>query len=344
MYQRLWGADMEFPKVSVIIPARNEEKFIEECIRSLMNTSYPEEKIEILVVDGVSEDGTRSVIEKMMEKNKCVKLIENLKKRKSPGLNIGIKHAAGDVILIADAHSTYPKDYILKNVQNLLNSDAHCVGGMINVKPRSDTVKAKAIAYVLSHPFGTGGAKYRLKIEKPEYVDTVPFGCYRKEVFDKLEGFNENLHRNMDIEFNLRMIRNGYKIKLFPDIVIDYYARDNYRDLWNNNFANGYWVMMSNLYSKRPFSLRHTVPMAFLIFLVFGAMLSIFSIFFTFYLSIVGLYIAIGCYLSVKAAFRLKFAEAFFHTLFSFWVLHLSYGAGSVCGAIKLLSEKLKRR
>lgn len=326
---------MKFPIVSVIIPTRNEEKFIEKCINSLLNTDYPKEKIEILVVDGLSEDNTREIVKKLSQKHKNIKLLTNYKKKKSPALNIGIKNSSGEIILIADAHSTYQKNYILKNVEHLLTSDAHNVGGVINVLPRRNSSKAKAISLCLSHPFGTGGASYRRKITEPKYVDTVPFGCYKREVFEKLGGFNEKLDRNMDIEFNLRMKKNGYKIMLFPDIKINYFARDNFKDLFKNNFQNGLWVILSTKYAKKAFSFRHLVPLFFVLFLISILFIFKFTILKTFYFSVLGLYLILNIFFSLKIAVKEKSFLIFFYSFLSFLILHISYGLGSLVGIFK---------
>ena len=326
--------------VSIIIPTYNEEKFIVKNIESLLNTSYPKENIEIIIVDGMSEDNTKDKVMNYSKANNLkIRLYENKKRKKAPALNIGIKESKGDIIIIADAHSLYQKDYILKNVKYLKASDADNVGGVIFVKPRNNTNKAKAIAKSLSHSFGTGGAEYRKNIKNPKFVDTVPFGCYSREVFETIGFFNENMDRNMDIEFNLRMKRKGYKIQLFPDICIEYLARDNFMSLWNNNFGNGFWVILGNYFSKTSFRIRHLVPFIFILFIIFGLLISLwFPYLIYFYLFVLFTYIFLNLFFSLKLSDNIPML---FYIFYSFIVLHFSYGIGSLVGLLNFIKLKI---
>ena len=190
-------------KVSIIIPCRNEEKYIGKCLESIIKQAYPKDKIEILIIDGMSEDNTRGIIERYIKKYQYIKLINNSKRIVPTALNIGIKRAMGDIIIRIDVHSSYPCDYIEKIVLWIEKSKADNVGGILIVKPGAETVIAKAIASVLSHPFGVGNALFRIGIKNPQYVDTVPLGAYKRTVFDKIGLFDEDLVRNQDDEFNL---------------------------------------------------------------------------------------------------------------------------------------------
>ncbi|GAB6190166.1 hypothetical protein JCM30566_19090 [Marinitoga arctica] len=329
---------MRYPEISIIIPTHNEEKFIEKSITSILNTSYPKDKMEILVVDGMSTDKTREIVNNLKNKYNNIKLLENKKTKKAPALNLGIKNATGEIILIADAHSKYEKDYVLKNVENLLKYNADNVGGIVKILPRNNKLKSIAIAETLKHPFGTGGASYRRNLKEPKETDTVPFGCYKKEIFKKVGLFAEELNRNMDIEFNLRLKRKGYKIMVFPDIIVYYYARDNFKDLFKNNFQNGLWVILSTHYSKKAFSLRHIVPLLFVLFLLFGSIASIFSPIARIpFFIILSIYLLLSIYFSFKIAMKNKNLKLFFPSLLSFWILHISYGLGSFYGLFLIL-------
>lgn len=324
-----------YPFVSVIIPVRNEENHIEKCIDSLMNTDFPMDKAEFIIADGMSSDKTAEKVEKLSEKYGNIVILSNEKKKKSFALNIGIKNSHGEIIIVADAHSSYSRDYIKNNVDNLLKSNADNVGGTVFIRERNSSVKAKSIADVLSHPFGTGGASYRNTLSEPKEVDTVPFGCFKREVFEKIGYFNENLDRNMDIEFNLRMKKNGCKIMLFPNTYIEYYARDTFFSLWKNNFGNGLWVIKSSKYSEKAFSLRHLIPLFFVLFLIFG---TVFSLFFKpvlyGFMFILGFYTALNILFSFRLALRRKCFLCFFLNIIGFAVLHMSYGFGSLFSLI----------
>ncbi|NUU99630.1 glycosyl transferase [Marinitoga sp. 1154] len=319
-------------KVSVVIPAYNEEKHISKCIESLLANDY--ENIEIIVVDGMSEDKTREILKKYDN----IKIIDNELKITPVALNIGIKEASGDYIMIAGAHTTYSKNYISACIKRLEENKCDIAGGLVITNPGNNTSTAKAISNVLSHPFGIGGAKYRLNNSKEEYVDTVAYGIYKKEVFKKVGMFVPQLKRNQDIEMNLRLKNAGMKIMLIPEAKAYYYARDNFKDLFKNNFLNGLWIILSTHYSKKAFSLRHIIPLFFVLFLLIGTIASIFSPiaripFFT----ILSLYIILSIYFSLKISLKNKNLKLFIPTLLSFWILHISYGIGSIYGLFLIL-------
>jgi len=161
-------------KISIIIPCRNEENHIDKCLDSLLDNNYPKGLIEIFVIDGMSEDNTKEIIKKYIEKFPFIKLLNNSKKIVPTALNIGIKEAKGDIFIRIDDHSTYPSNYIEKLVLWIRESKADNVGGIWITMPGAETAIARAIAVVLSHPFGVGKGLFRIGIKEPKYVDTVP--------------------------------------------------------------------------------------------------------------------------------------------------------------------------
>ncbi|MFH1096813.1 MAG: glycosyltransferase family 2 protein [Candidatus Desantisbacteria bacterium] len=328
--------------VSIIIPCRNEERFIGKCLDSIIANDYPEDKLEVLVVDGMSEDGTRVVIEKYAQQSTNIKLLNNLGKIVPTAMNLGIKKAKGDIIIRVDAHNIYPKDYISKTVYWLEKTNADNVGGIWVTLPATDTLKAKAIALSLSSPFGVGNSMFRIGVKEPTYVDTVPFGAYRKEVFDKVGLFNEELVRNQDIEFNLRLKKAGGEILLVADIISYYQARSNLKDLFKQNFLNGFWVIYSMKFAKLPFSIRHLIPFAFVF-----SLLSSFIFSFLYKPSIYPFAFIISTYMITNISFSLwislkKDLKYLPFLIISFLTLHFSYGFGSIWGVIKLGVNKVK--
>ncbi len=179
-------SNLELPKVSVIIPARNEEKFIEKCIESFLTCDYPKELIEVIVVDGMSEDGTRKIVRELSERDIRVLLVNNEKKITPVAMNLGVKASKGEYIFFSGAHSEMRSDYISKCIRHALETGADNVGGIMKTEPRISSTVGIAISKVLSSPLGVGGAKFRTGVTKPIEVDTVPFGCYKREVFDSL--------------------------------------------------------------------------------------------------------------------------------------------------------------
>ncbi|MGQ9856659.1 MAG: glycosyltransferase family 2 protein [Fervidobacterium sp.] len=326
----------DLPLVSIIIPTFNEEKTIEKTIISFIESDYS--NIEILVIDGMSTDRTREIVERLKEKypNK-IKLLENSKKYTPSGINIGIKNANGKYIMLASGHASYSKNYISACVQALENNECDVAGGVMEVLPRNNSLKTVAISEVLKHSFGIGGAKYRTNTQKKEYVDTVAYGVYRKEIFEKVGLFKEELIRNQDIEFNIRLRNAGYRILLIPEARAYYYARDTYTKLWQNNCANGFWVTHSSKFVKRAYRPRHLVPMFFVLYLISLLLLflPINRLLKFLYTLPALLYLALSIYFSSKIAIKHKMIALAFYTFLAFLVLHISYGIGSIVGIFK---------
>jgi glycosyltransferase involved in cell wall biosynthesis len=294
-------------KISIIIPCRNEEKYISQCIDSLLDNSYPKNLIEIIIIDGMSEDNTREIIKKYIEKYPFIKLINNSKKIVPTALNIGIKKAIGDIIIRIDVHSTYTPNYIKRLVLWSKKSKADNVGGICITKPGAETESAKAIALALSHPFGVGNPYFRIGTKEPKYVDTVPFGCYKREVFDKIGLFDEDLVRNQDDEFNLRLIKNGGKILLVPDIISYYHARDSIYKLWKMYFQYGHFKPLVVKKVGGVLTWRQIIPPSFMGSLILALLLSFFTKFFLWlFLFILGLYTTVNFSLSLIISIKKK--------------------------------------
>ncbi|AMW32024.1 Glycosyltransferase, catalytic subunit of cellulose synthase and poly-beta-1,6-N-acetylglucosamine synthase [Fervidobacterium changbaicum] len=326
------------PLVSVVLPVRNEEKTVSKTIESLLENEY--ENIEIIVVDGMSTDKTRQIVERYIEKHPGkIKLLENPKRHTPAGLNIGIQNASGEYIMIASGHATYSSNYISTCVNVLEQNMCDVAGGLMETLPRSNTPKAIAIAEVLKHPFGVGGAKYRTGAQKNEYVDTVAYGIYKKEIFEKVGLFDERLTRNQDIEFNIRLKDAGYRIMLVPQAKVYYFARDTFKGLWQNNFSNGFWVTHSRKHVKKAYKLRHLIPLFFVIYLLILAVTLSILVIPTFFkllgLVPLSLYLAMVTIFSASVSTKHNDNSIFFYTLTSFLILHISYGTGSLVGLVK---------
>jgi len=329
---------LNLPWVSIIIPCRNEEKFIGKCLNSIINNDYSKESLEILVIDGMSEDKTKEIVEKYTKQYLYIKILENPNKFTPFGLNIGVKNARGDIIIRMDAHSTYEKDYISKCIKYLNQYNADNVGGIWKIMPRTHTLINKAIVFASSSIFGAGDAYYRRGYSRgPKWVDTVFGGCYKKEVFEKIGLFNENLIRSQDMEFNLRLKRAGGKILLVPDIISYYYPKSNLKDFFRHNFSDGIWSTYPLKFEVRIFSWRHLVPL----FFVSSLILSLFFSFFfwqarLFFDLIFGSYVFLSLFFSVKISFKKGFQYLFLMPIV-FATRHFGYGLGSIWGIVKLL-------
>lgn len=330
------------PFVSVIIPCRNEEKYIGKCLGSLLSQDYPKEKMEILVIDGMSEDKTREIVENYIKEYPLFKLLDNSKKFNPFAINIGIKSSNGEIVMIMGAHTHYEKDYISKCVKYLTENeyDADNVGGVLKIVPIENTLTAGAIAFSLSSPFGSGTSYYRTGLKKPRWVDTVFGGCYKREVFKKIGLFNESLVRSQDMEFNLRLKKAGGKTLLVPEIVAYYYPKSNLKDFFLHNFEDGIWAIYPLKFVKIPLRLRHYIPLIFISSLLGTGMLGIFfSVSFWLFLFVLGLYFLINIYFSAKIAAREKNLGYLFLMPISFAARHFGYGLGSIFGLIKLFAK-----
>ncbi|MGB9743313.1 MAG: glycosyltransferase family 2 protein [Minisyncoccales bacterium] len=334
-------------EVSIIIPCRNEEKFIGKCLESIIKQDYPKEKMEVLVVDGMSEDKTRERIEEFKIKNLKlkIKILDNPNKFTPFGLNIGVKNAKGEIIIRMDAHATYEKNYISKCVKYLNEYNADNVGGVMKTLPRENTLFGRAVALALSSSFGVGKSTFRKGSKKPKWVDTVFGGCYKREVFDKIGLFNENLLKGQDMEFNLRLKKAGGKILLHPEIVSYYYARSKLNlSFCRFYFGEGFWAVYPAKFVGKSFIfLWRLIPFAFVSSLIITAILSFFSPFFKWlFIFIVSFYFLANLYFSFLIAIKEKDFRYFFVLPLIFALIHISYGFGSIYGFFKLLFPKTK--
>jgi glycosyltransferase involved in cell wall biosynthesis len=328
------------PTLCVIIPCRNEERYIAQCLDSVLNTSYPKELLEILIIDGQSLDKTRQIVQKYTFSYPFIRLIDNPDKIAPTALNIGILESKSSYIIRLDAHASYPKDYFQQLISHSIRLEAANVGGVWKTQILHHTRIANAIKNVLSDPYGVGNALFRTGISTITEVDTVPFGCYRRDIFDKYGLFDERLIRNQDIEFNKRIIRGGGKIYLLPDVTCTYYARETYSDLARNNYQNGYWNILTPYYTRtlNSLSLRHFIPLLFVLVLIIPTLLSPFY----YPLLCIGIIIAV-IYLTIIGgrAWKIKNNTTWFHQLWAFITLHFSYGFGSIGGIISLTKKIL---
>jgi cellulose synthase/poly-beta-1,6-N-acetylglucosamine synthase-like glycosyltransferase len=337
--------------VSVIVPCRDEGPFIAMCLDSILSNDYPRDRLEILVVDGMSRDGTRSIVEDYAGRYNCIALLNNPKGITPTALNLGIERAAGEVILWMSAHNTYSINYISRSVACLEESGADNVGGIMITLPREKTVTGLAIVKCLGHRFGVGNSYFRVHPDRPKWVDTVFGGCYRREVFDRIGLFNEALVRGQDMEFNRRLQREGGRILLVPDIVSTYYARSEFGSFWKHNWINGVWAVLPFLYSPIvPVSIRHLVPMVFVLSLIGSAIAAmIWPPGFWILLVLAGTYGFANLTSSFSVAWQQRDMRFFFLMPLVFGALHMGYGLGSLWGLLKLLvtprfwEEVLKR-
>ncbi len=315
--------------VSIIIPCRNEEAYIEQCIDSFLSQTYPNELVQIIIADGMSNDGTRDIIKAYQEKYNNIFLLDNLELTAPTGMNKGIEFSDSDIIIIFGAHAYAEKNFVLENVLALENEEIGCSGGPITTI--SDGVVGNAIANAMSCPFGVGNALFRFA-NKETFVDTVAFGAYRKKVLDEIGLFDEQLVRNQDDELNFRVIKSGKKILLSPKIKSIYYSRGSLSKLYKQYFQYGFWKVRVIQKHKKPASIRHLIPVLFVIYIFLGIILGIFSkIVRVVSLSILLLYILLDIIFAYKCSKEDGLKEILYTTII-FPILHFSYGLGFALG------------
>ncbi|MEU4692646.1 glycosyltransferase family 2 protein [Actinoplanes sp. NPDC023714] len=264
---------MNLPFLSVVIPCWNEARFIGPFLDSVLGNSYPADRMEVLLVDGMSEDGTREIARRYAVRDTRLVLVDNPGHSKPAALNLGIRQARGDVIVRLDVHAEYPPDYLENCVRGLIeHPQADNVGGVRVSRARDDTLLGRAIALSTTSVFGAGNSKYRVGVAQPQWVDTVFGGCYRKSVFDRIGLFDEQLTRAQDREFNQRLRAAGGNILLLPEITCTYYARSDLREFCSWTFEAGYWPFKaSRMVGRWIGSWRNVVPMGFVVALAAGA-------------------------------------------------------------------------
>ncbi len=248
------------PLVSVILPCRNESGYIEDCLTSILRQEVPDGNFEVIVADGVSNDGTREFLERFSAENPKVRLLNNPGRIVSTGLNAALREARGEVIVRMDAHTVYAPDYIKQCLAILRETGADNVGGPMCTT--ASTYKERAIRAVFHSPFAVGGARSH-NPDYEGYVDTVIYGCWRKNVFARVGNFDEDLVRNQDDEHNLRISRNGGKIYQSPRIRSWYHVRDSFRAVFRQYMQYGYWKVLVIRNHRLPASIRHLIPAAF---------------------------------------------------------------------------------
>jgi glycosyltransferase involved in cell wall biosynthesis len=324
--------------VSVIIPVYNEEKYISQCLESIINQDCPENSFEIICIDGFSTDKTRLIIEGFVEKYPNIRLLDNPNKFVSDALNTGIKASYGDVIIRVDAHCTYPQHYIKVLASMLKELNADNVGGMWNTLPACDSPICKAIAVASSTGFGVGNSLHKTGTDKIIKTDTVPFGCFRRDIFDRLGFFDPDLIRNQDDEFNGRIIKNGGKIFLIPDVVINYFARDSLIKMSQMYYQYGLFKPLVNKKLGSPATCRQLVPPLFVTVVILGSVFSlILPVTLPFLTGMIGLYFLTSLMVSTKKALKYRSVPFIILLPLVFIIIHLSYGMGYLTGIFKFI-------
>jgi hypothetical protein len=324
-------------RLSVILPCRNEARHLAACLDSILSGTWPLDALEILVVDGESDDGTAGIAAAYADRHPAIRVLQNPRRSAPAALNIGLAVATGDVVVRIDAHVEYPRDYLERLVGQLVATGADNVGGRVETIPGAPTIVGRAIARAMSHPFGVGNSRFRLQTTAPCWVDTVPFGCFRREVFTRLGAFDEDLVRNQDDEYNARIIRAGGRILLDPSIVARYVARSRLRQLGRMYHQYGVFKPLVVQRIGAVTSARQLAPVALLSALAFCALAGAFvPAAWLAGAAILASYLAAAAGAAVQAS-REDGVRGVIARASAFIVMHVAYGAGYLRGIARLL-------
>lgn len=323
----------ETPFITIIMPIRNEADFIERAIRSVLDNDYPAEKMEILVVDGMSDDGTRDIVDNLSKQDNRIRMLDNPRRITPAAMNIGINAAQGDLFIRIDGHVEIPADFISKSIRCLNeHPEAWVAGG--HIKTVADSFAGKAIAAAMQSPIGVGNSRFRLG-DYEGWVDTLAFGAHHKWIVDKIGYFDEELVRNQDDEFNMRIILAGGKIWMSKAIQSTYFSRSSLYKLWKQYFQYGFWRIRTLQKHKRPASFRQLVPLLFVLSLLLSGLAGFLWkplwILLTIEAALYLLGLAIGT-LDVGCKSGWQYAPL---APVVFAILHFAYGLGSLWGVVR---------
>ena len=318
----------EWPPVSVVMPIYNEAATIERSLRAMLAQDYPG-PVEVICVDGLSDDGTREIIGRIAAEDPRVRLVSNPRRIIPAAMNIGFREARYGLVARMDGHTFAPPDYLRRCVEVLQESGAECVGGRWEYV--ADTYMARVIAAAMESRFGVGPGRWRGAKEAGE-ADTVPYGLWVRDRVLALGGFDETLLVNEDYELAYRLRQAGGRIYYSPDIRTDYHPRRSLKALWKQYFRYGFWKARMLRMHPRSVRLRHVVAPLFVVGLVAGAVLSFFG---SLWRWLYGL--ALAAYALLVLFFSLRQAARHGWRVlpllpFAFATLHLAWGAGFLKG------------
>lgn len=332
-------------RVSIIIPCRNEAAHVEHAIRDALAQERRGFDIEVLVAVGPSGDDTHAIVERVAAENPEVVLVENPAGVVPHGLNAAIHLSTGNFIVRMDAHSRYPKDYAAILTEALDRLQADNAGGVWETLPANDGTKAWAIARVLSSPLGVGNAMFRIGTAGEREVDTVPYGCFRRELFDRIGYFDEELIRNQDDEHNGRIIKAGGRIVLLPQVRIQYYGRDRISKLWRMYREYGLFKPLVNIKLGAPATARQFAPPLFVLALFSLPVLAMALPFFGICWAVmVSAYVLVVITASARIALSGSRMSAFPWLVVAFFTVHVAYGVGYLQGIVRftLLGRRVR--
>ena len=322
--------------VSVVIPCYNEQGFIGKVLENLAD-QYASARYEIIVVDGMSTDKTREVVSEFMLRRPeiAVRLVDNPAKNIPTALNLGIESARHEIIVRMDAHSVPSENYVRRCVESLGEEGVSVVGMPWRIKARAETTQARAIALAVAHPFGIGDAKYRLSNSESQFVDTVPFGAFRKSLWREIGGFNEALLANEDYDFHYRVRQHGGGILLDVGGHSDYFARGSFKELAVQYFRYGRWKAQMVKLNPRSLRVRQLVAPVFVLSIVSLLLLGLWwRLALLALLLVLTPYVALAVFFAFKLSRRAGDWRLLPAIVVAFLIIHIAWGSSFLTGLI----------
>jgi len=327
------ASEKPFPMVSVLMPIRNEEKFIANSLGAVLAQDYPPERFEVLIADGLSTDNTRNVVAQTAQEHPgvSVTIVDNPGQIVPTGLNRALQQAKGEIIVRVDGHTIVEPNYVSECVSALARTGADNVGGRMNALGEGSF--GQAVMLATSSPFGVGGARFHYA-EGEEWVDTVYMGAWPRAVFDRIGNFDEELVRNQDDEFSYRLRKQGGKIFLSNKIQSQYFSRSSARTLWRQYYQYGYWKVRVMQKHPSQMRLRHFAPPLLVSVVIGGALLMPWRFGRRLWLYALAVYsmanLAASLWIAAQHGLRhFRWLPA------TFAILHFSYGSGFLAGLVK---------
>lgn len=326
-------------EVAIVIPTLNEERFISRCLNSIIKQTYEFEKMDVMIIDGGSNDKTKDIVAEYQKSHQNIRFIENKKKIQSVAFNIGFKKSTAPYIIRLDAHAEYDSKYISLCIENLKQDEKRGnVGGRCNILPFNQSIWAQTNAILNHSRFGIGGAAFRVSNEAHN-TDSVPFGAFPRKIIEKIGGMREDLPRGEDNEYNSRIRKAGYKIFFDHNIISSYFARPTLGASCKQMYANGNSIGYLYYIDREAIGIRHLVPLLFVISGLFSIIISVlWSPFCYVFCGGLALYLIADAIASIMGAKdNVKCTLPLF---ILFFCVHVSYGMGTIAGLIKGLKTK----
>lgn len=312
---------LSLPTVSIIMPIYNEERYIHESLSAVLAQDYPADKVEILIADGMSNDGTRTIIE-MMNTDGRIRILDNPERRQSFGLNRLIEAARHDYLIRVDGHTILAPNYISKCVEHLQTSGASNVGGAMN--PVGRTRMGYAIAAAGKSAFAVPSAFH--VSNRAQFTDTVYLGAWHRTIFDEVGGFNTQVGVNEDYELNYRIRQAGHRVYFCPDIQSTYYGRQTVQDLWKQYLTYGRSKVRTLRQHPQSIKLRHLVAPLFVLWMGLGVVALALPIARWAWLAVMACYVLLCGVFAWRASHKRE--VSMWRVALVFPIVHLAWGIG----------------